>query len=85
MSSTDVDPTWFTENTGEDPLTSRPLSQSYLLPWTGVEPGQTAADLTIPTITDAEDESAEVVQLQLRAVGWPEAPELGTVTGTVTE
>jgi hypothetical protein len=86
LSSTDVDPTWFTDNSGEDPLPSRPLSETYLLPWTGVQAGELTADLTIPTVTDSADEPDEVVQLHPTIFGWEEeAPELGTVTGTVTD
>jgi hypothetical protein len=86
LSSTDVDPTWFTELTGEDPLPSRPLSETYLLPWTGVPAGELTAELTVPTVTDTADEPDEVLQMQLFVVGWDEeGPELGTVTGTVTD
>jgi hypothetical protein len=88
LSTTDVDPEWFTDNTfGEDPLPSRPLSETGLLPWTGVEPGQLTGTLTIPTVTDGVDEPAETVRLELLLSGWEdeEPPALGTVTGTVTD
>ena len=41
LSTTDVDPTWFTQNSGEDPSPSRPLSGTGLQPWTIIEPGTT--------------------------------------------
>ena len=87
LSSTDVDPDWFTGNTGEDPLPSRPLSQTYLMPWAEVAAGELTADLAIPTVTDTEDEPDEVVQLRMVWGGTDgENPsELGTVTGTVTD
>jgi hypothetical protein len=88
LSSTDVDPEWFTDNTGEEPLPSRPLSETYLLPWAGVPPGELTADLIIPTVTDAEDETDEVVQMRLQVGGSGEDEEpieLGTVIGTVTD
>jgi hypothetical protein len=86
LSSTDVDPAWFTDHTGEDPLPARPLSKSYVLPWTEVPPGSLTAELTIPTVADTEDEPDEVVQLGVTVVGLDtEGPELGVVTGTVTD
>jgi hypothetical protein len=86
LSSTDVDPQWFTDHTGEEPLPSRPLSQTYLLPWTEVPPGALTAELTIPTVADTEDEPDEVVRMRMKVAGWEtEGPELGTVTGTVTD
>jgi hypothetical protein len=86
LSSADVDPTWFTEQTGEEPLPARPLSQTYARPWTGVMPGELTAELTVPTTVDAEQEPDEVVQLHMMVAGWDEdPPELGTFTGTVTD
>jgi hypothetical protein len=85
LSSTDVDPTWFTDQTGEDPLPERPLSETYLLPWTELPAGELTAELTIPTVADSADEPDEVVRLLMVAAGWEEAPELGTFTGTVTD
>jgi hypothetical protein len=87
LSTTDVDPEWFTDNTfGEDPLPARPLSETDLLPWTGVEPGQLTSTLTVPTVTDRADEPAKTLRLELTLSGWEdeEPPEPGTVTGTVT-
>jgi len=87
LSSTDVDPTWFTDQTGEEPLPSRPLSQTYLQPYTEVPPGELTGELTIPTVADSVDEPDEVVQIELRQAGRgeEEPPVLGTVTGTVTD
>jgi len=83
LSSADVDPTWFTERTGEDPLPSRPLSQTNLLLGAEVQPGELTADLTVPTVADGADEPDEVVRLRL-ALGAEDPPEPGVVTGTVT-
>jgi hypothetical protein len=86
LSSADVDPTWFTEQTGEDPLPARPLSQTYARPWAGVPSGELTAELTVPTVVDTEQEPDEVVQLRMLLAGSDEEPtELGTVTGTVTD
>jgi hypothetical protein len=84
LSSTDVDPTWFTETSGEDPLPSRPLSETGLPLGAGVPPAELTADLTIPTVADGETEPDEVVRLRL-VLGGEDPPELGTVTGTVTD
>jgi hypothetical protein len=86
LSSTDVDPAWFTEQTSEDPLPSRPLSETGLVPWTGLPPGKLTGDLTIPTVADPVDEPDELVRMELMVAGWDdeEPPELGTVPGTVT-
>ncbi|GAA3350503.1 hypothetical protein GCM10020358_76680 [Amorphoplanes nipponensis] len=87
LSSTDVDPVWFTEQTGEEPLPSRPLSETALAPWTGVQPGDVTGELTIPTVVDSVDEPDELVRLELAVAGWgdEDPPELGPVTGTVTD
>jgi hypothetical protein len=85
LSSTDVDPDWFTEQTGEDPLPSRPLSETYLEPSDEVPAGELTAGLSIPTVTDAVAEPDEVVRLRVYvADGGEEPTEVGTVTGTVT-
>ncbi|WP_199516313.1 alpha/beta hydrolase family protein [Nucisporomicrobium flavum] len=79
LSSTDVDPAWFQEYAYEDPEPSRPLSETYLTPYTTIEPGKTSGEITVPTVTDSAAESDEIVQLQ-----FSEENGLGTVTGTVT-
>jgi hypothetical protein len=83
LSSTDVDPDWFTERSGEDPEPSRPLSETYLFPYTDVPAGELTGDLTIPTIADNLAEPAEQLRLQLYSSVAEES--LGTVTGTVTD
>ncbi len=39
LSTTDVDPTWFTDNTGQQPEPSRPLSSTRLSPFVYLAPG----------------------------------------------
>jgi hypothetical protein len=82
LSSTDVDPQWFTEQAFEDPEPSRPLSSTGLFVEAAIESGQLTGELTVPTITDTLDEPDEIVELH---VGTFEdlvpAPEV--VTGTV--
>ena len=85
LSTTDVDPVWFAEMTGEDPQPSRPLSETYLQPYAVVIPGQVTADITVPTIIDDAAEPDEFLQLELTGSGPDEAPPLGTVTGRVTD
>ncbi|MFI5494811.1 alpha/beta hydrolase family protein [Actinoplanes sp. NPDC051859] len=80
LSSTDVDPTWF-ENFGfEDPEPSRPLSTTPVGAYVPIEPGETSADLTVPTIADDVAEPDEVVELHFETdTGLP--PVVGVVTG----
>jgi hypothetical protein len=80
LSSTDVDPQWFREQTGEEPEPARPLSQTWVQPYVWLEPGETTEDVTVPTITDDVAEGPEVVELH-----FDEDSGLGTVTGTVTD
>ncbi|WP_067501088.1 S9 family peptidase [Actinoplanes sp. TFC3] len=79
LSSTDVDPHWFEEYAGQDPEPSLPLSQTWLTVYADIPAGQTSAELTVPTITDALNEPAEVVELH-----FDESTGLAPVTGTVT-
>ena len=84
LSSTDVDPAWFAEQAGEGPP-PRPLSETYLLPWTGVQPGERTADLAVPTVADTATEPDEVVRMRLRVGDWEDPSGLRRVTGTVTD
>ncbi|MFE9877535.1 hypothetical protein [Streptomyces sp. NPDC005784] len=66
LSTTDVDPQWLRENSGKEPLPSRPLSQvSGLLLFADVPPGRTSTDITIPTAADTVTEPEETVRLRL--------------------
>jgi hypothetical protein len=66
LSSTDVDPQWFRENTfGEDPEPSRPLSGTGLLLVLLILPGELTGDLTVPTAADDEAEPTEHLRLHL--------------------
>jgi len=80
LSTTDVDPAWFQENTFEDVLPSRPLSSTSLTPYVSFDPGVTTATLTVPTIADHVAEPAEVISLHFVDPTGP--PDL---TGTVTD
>jgi hypothetical protein len=80
LSTTDVDPDWFEQNTFDSVEPSRPLSSTSLTPYTFFEPGATTATLTVPTIVDDLAEPDEVISLHFFE---PEgAPDL---TGTVTD
>lgn len=83
LSSTDVDPQWFTDLTGEDPEPSRPLSETYLMPYAEVVPGALTGELTVPTITEDVAEPAEQVRLELHSTV-AEDP-IGSVIGTVSD
>ncbi|MFG1603292.1 hypothetical protein [Actinoplanes sp. NPDC049265] len=87
LSSTDVDPAWFSDNSGELATPSRALSASRLQPWVVVEPGATAAQLTMPTVTDDVTEGAENVRWQAGVYNFTtdQLEPLTTVNGTVTE
>jgi hypothetical protein len=87
LSSTDVDPQWFTDNSGEDPLPSRPLSRTALRPFVAIEPGTTSAELAMPTVADGVAEGDEQVRFQ--ALVYP--PDFSgpfpvtVIDGTVTD
>jgi hypothetical protein len=87
LSSTDVDPEWFTDYSGEDPLPSRPLSQTGLTPFAAIEPGTTSAELSMPIVADGVPEPAEHVQLQVSVypadLGDP--IPVAVIDGTVTD
>jgi hypothetical protein len=87
LSSTDVDPEWFRDTSGEEPEPSRPLSQTGVQPYASIEPGTTTAQITIPTIADSITEGAEHVQFQvlLYPPDFSDPTVVGTITGTVTD
>jgi hypothetical protein len=64
LSSTDVDPQWFTDNSGEEAEPSRPLSSTQVQPFLAIDPGATSADFTVPTVADGVAEGAEHVRFQ---------------------
>jgi hypothetical protein len=64
LSTTDVDATWFSDNSGEDPEPSRALSGTALQPFIAVEPGTTSTQFTVPTVADGVAEPAEHVAFQ---------------------
>lgn len=65
LSTTDVDPQWLRENSGKEPLPSRPLSQvSGLLLFAEVPAGRTSTEITIPTVADTVAEPEETVRLR---------------------
>jgi hypothetical protein len=83
LSSTDVDPQWFTDMTGEDPEPSRPLSETYAGVFGLIPAGELSTELTIPTVTDSLDEPDEQVRLEM--YGATDETPFTTVTGTVTD
>ncbi|MFD5830455.1 hypothetical protein [Lentzea sp. NPDC060358] len=68
LSTTDVNGTWFQQNSGESALPSRPLSASQLALYVVIAPGQTSIEVTVPTVTDAEAESEEQVRVQFEGL-----------------
>ncbi|GAA3777659.1 hypothetical protein GCM10022225_76910 [Plantactinospora mayteni] len=84
LSTTDVDPEWFTDNTAEPVEPSRPLSETWLVSYLFIGPDATSGEITIPTIPDAVAESDEVVELHFVDVSdWP-VPN-AVLTGVVTD
>jgi hypothetical protein len=87
LSTTDVDPDWFTENSGEDPEPSRPLSGTGLQLFAAFEPGTTSAEITVPTVADGAAEGAEHVRFQvlLYPPDFSDPIPVAVVDGTVTD
>jgi hypothetical protein len=83
LSTTDIDPRWFVDNTGEEPEPSRPLSTTPLFVMMTIEPGELTTELTIPTVADDEVEPTEYVRFSLES--WPESGTLEDLVGTVTD
>lgn len=84
LSTKDVDPQWLRDHAGEIPAGEVPLSKlEYFALWAPVPPGQTSAELTVPTVRDRVAEPAERLVLQpTDDNGEPHGP---TLTGTVRD
>ncbi|RSM75338.1 hypothetical protein DMH04_38285 [Kibdelosporangium aridum] len=82
LSTTDVDPTWFKENTAEEPLPARPLSDTRLMFYFDIPAGSLTGEITMPTVADTEAEPTEYVysKLRLSADRTKEVELVGTVT-----
>jgi hypothetical protein len=65
LSTTDVDPTWFQENTGQEPLPSRPLSSTDLALWAIVAPDKLSTEISVPTVVDGLAEPEEQLRIQM--------------------
>ncbi|WP_394615645.1 alpha/beta hydrolase family protein [Lentzea sp. JNUCC 0626] len=83
LSTTDVDPTWFEQNSGEKPLPARPLSATGLGIYVFINPGATSYEFEVPTVTDTETEGEEQVRLKFEGFN-PTGTDF-EVTGKVTE
>ncbi|WP_151477730.1 alpha/beta hydrolase family protein [Streptomyces albicerus] len=88
LSTTDLDPDWFEQNTGESPTPSRPLSQvEELYLSASIPAGQLTTEVTVPTATDGLPEPEESLRIQLTT--WDEngEPQEGgpLLTGTVRD
>lgn len=86
LSTLDVDPTWFSETSGEEPAPERALSRvPGLYLWASVPAGRLSSDISVPTITDQVTEQPESVRfVAVDQNGDPQSggPEL---TGTVLD
>ncbi len=66
LSTTDVDPAWLADVSGQSPLPERPLSEvQSLFLFGSVPPGQLTADLSLPTVADTVAEPQESVRVRL--------------------
>ncbi|WP_218920635.1 alpha/beta hydrolase family protein [Lentzea guizhouensis] len=83
LSTTDVDATWFTGSSGEDPLPSRPLSSTLVGVYPYLPAGQTSYEFEVPTVTDTETEGEE--QVRLRFESFQPAGVTFEVVGTVRD
>ncbi|WP_431330678.1 hypothetical protein ACPZ13_18080 [Streptomyces sp. IPPR8] len=77
LSTKDVDPDWLLENAWEVPDGEVPLSRlEYLSLWALVPPGETDAEVTVPTVRDEVAEPAE-------HIGWQPTDDAGEPQGPV--
>jgi hypothetical protein len=87
LSSTDVDPTWFSDYSGEDPEPSRPLSQTGLTGFAAVDPGATSTDFSVSIVADGATEPAEHVRMQASVfpADFSDPIPVAVIDGTVTD
>jgi hypothetical protein len=87
LSTTDVDPAWLADVSGQSPLPERPLSEvQSLFLFGAVPPGQLTADLSLPTVADTVAEPEESVRLRLTDYDETGEPIPGPeFTGTVLD
>ncbi|MFF4350224.1 alpha/beta hydrolase family protein [Streptomyces sp. NPDC001530] len=87
LSTTDVNPQWLRENSGESPQPSRPLSTvGGLSLFATIPAGQSTAEVTIPTVADTLTEPEESVRLQETVYDDSGEPHNGPVfTGKVRD
>jgi hypothetical protein len=84
LSTADLDPAWFRDWSGEEPLPARPLSGEDLSLFVEVPPGRLTADGALPTTRDTVAEPEERTKLQTVFESRDGEPTPGPVfTGTV--
>ncbi|MGX1621995.1 hypothetical protein [Streptomyces sp. NPDC055506] len=82
LSSTDVDPQWFEQNTGESPSPARPLSEvEVFYPDITVPAGGLSTELSVPTVVDGVSEPEEALRMRLSI--WED--ERGEVEGPMLD
>ncbi len=65
LSTTDVDPAWLADATGQEPLPERLLSKIDLYLFMEIPPGGLTAEISVPTIADTVAEPEESVRLRV--------------------
>ncbi|WP_406463756.1 hypothetical protein OH768_49260 [Streptomyces sp. NBC_01622] len=86
LSTLDVDPQWFRDNSGEETTPERPLSKVLSLAlWATVPAGQTSAEISMPTITDQVAEQPESVLFRAFDNNGDPVSDGPVLTGTVLD
>ncbi|MFI5938217.1 alpha/beta hydrolase family protein [Actinoplanes sp. NPDC051494] len=79
LSSTDVDADWFRSYSGEYPEPSRPLSQTQATLYLDFPPGETASEITVPTVADDVTEPEERIEASFQDTDFAIDPLIGIV------
>ncbi|WP_033343235.1 alpha/beta hydrolase family protein [Catenuloplanes japonicus] len=85
LSTTDVDPVWYRQHTFDDPEPSRQLSEAGLRLFVSLPPGETTADLVVPTARDDLAEGPEHVRWQALTYDADGPVPAGFADGTLTD
>jgi hypothetical protein len=85
LSTTDVDPQWLEDFSGDVPQPERPLSEANLWVWLNIAPGSTGVDFAVPTVRDRVAEPAESMRLALTDRNAEPLPGRPVRTGTVLD
>jgi hypothetical protein len=85
LSTTDVDPRWLEESSGDVPDPERPLSDARLWVWLHIPPGSSSVDFAVPIVRDRSAEPTESMRLALTDRNAKPLPDGPVLTGTVLD